>query len=85
MAKRYHPDTDKGSEEEFKKVNEAYQVLSNKEVKEEYDQTREANERGETTKRQTHSESQRPHYDYYQQQSYHQQNEKQREKPLTQE
>lgn len=28
LAKRYHPDVNKGKEEQFKEVNEAYQVLS---------------------------------------------------------
>ena len=34
MAKKYHPDTHKGTEEKFKEVNEAYQVLSSKTIKE---------------------------------------------------
>lgn len=28
LAKRYHPDFNKGKEEQFKEINEAYQVLS---------------------------------------------------------
>lgn len=37
MAKKYHPDSHKGFEEEFKKVNEAYTILSDPPVKKEYD------------------------------------------------
>lgn len=43
LAKKYHPDTNKGKEELFKEVNEAYQVLSDPTVKQEYDQVRQAN------------------------------------------
>jgi curved DNA-binding protein CbpA len=28
LAKKYHPDANKGKEELFKEINEAYQVLS---------------------------------------------------------
>jgi DnaJ-class molecular chaperone len=28
LVKKYHPDLNKGKEEQFKEVNEAYQVLS---------------------------------------------------------
>lgn len=40
MAKKYHPDINKepGAEEKFKEVNEAYEVLSNKEKRARYDQ-----------------------------------------------
>ena len=40
-AKKYHPDLhpgDKAAEEKFKEVNEAYEVLSDKEKKARYDQ-----------------------------------------------
>lgn len=40
LALKYHPDKnsgDKGAEEKFKKINEAYAVLSNKEKRENYD------------------------------------------------
>lgn len=33
LAKKYHPDANKGHEDKFKDVNEAYQVLSDSEVK----------------------------------------------------
>jgi DnaJ-class molecular chaperone len=33
MAKKYHPDASSGNEEKFKEVNEAYQVLSEADVK----------------------------------------------------
>ena len=36
LAKKHHPDIN-GDEEEFKKINEAYQILSNKETKMFYD------------------------------------------------
>ena len=41
MAMQYHPDRNKGdkkAEEKFKEVNEAYQVLGDKEKKGNYDQ-----------------------------------------------
>jgi len=38
LAKKYHPDTG-GDEVLFKKINDAYSTLSNKEKKEEYDRT----------------------------------------------
>jgi len=37
LAKKYHPDKKGGDENKFKEINEAYQVLSNKEKKEQYD------------------------------------------------
>jgi curved DNA-binding protein len=43
LAKQYHPDmhpNDKGSEEKFKKVNEAYEVLGNAQRRKEYDDLR---------------------------------------------
>ena len=45
LAKKYHPDTYSGNKDKgekiFKKINEAYQVLSNPSKKEEYDKSRE--------------------------------------------
>jgi molecular chaperone DnaJ len=38
LAHQFHPDKGKGSEEKFKEVNEAYQVLSNSEKRSQYDQ-----------------------------------------------
>ncbi len=37
MAHLYHPDRPGGNEEKFKKINEAYQILSNKQKREQYD------------------------------------------------
>jgi len=39
LAKKYHPDLNKeaGSEEKFKEINEAYQVLSDDQKKSQYD------------------------------------------------
>lgn len=42
LAKRYHPDANsvenkQWAEEKFKKINEAYEIISNKEKREEYD------------------------------------------------
>jgi curved DNA-binding protein len=37
LASKYHPDKEGGSEEKFKEINEAYQVLSNKEKRAQYD------------------------------------------------
>lgn len=38
LAHKYHPDKGKGDDAKFKEVNEAYQVLSNKEKRQQYDQ-----------------------------------------------
>lgn len=38
LAHQYHPDKAGGNEEKFKEINEAYQVLSNKEKRSQYDQ-----------------------------------------------
>ncbi len=38
LAHKYHPDKAGGDEKKFKEVNEAYQVLSNKEKRQQYDQ-----------------------------------------------
>jgi len=38
LAHQYHPDKAGGSEQKFKEINEAYQVLSNKEKRAQYDQ-----------------------------------------------
>ncbi len=40
LARKYHPDVnkDKGAEEKFKELNAAYEVLSDKEKKQQYDQ-----------------------------------------------
>ncbi len=38
LAHEHHPDKDKGNEQKFKQINEAYQVLSNAEKKAQYDQ-----------------------------------------------
>lgn len=43
LARRYHPDAnpgDKAAEEKFKEISEAYDVLSNKKKRQEYDQLR---------------------------------------------
>jgi DnaJ-class molecular chaperone len=37
LAKKYHPDSNKGKEDLFKEVNEAYQVLSDLSIKKDYD------------------------------------------------
>jgi len=38
LAHQYHPDKDKGNEAKFKEVNEAYQVLSDQNKRQQYDQ-----------------------------------------------
>lgn len=40
LAKKYHPDSPTGDAEKFKKINEAYQVLSDKRKRAMYDQQR---------------------------------------------
>jgi len=37
LAHQYHPDKNGGSDKKFKEINEAYQILGNKEKKEQYD------------------------------------------------
>ena len=49
LAKKYHPDKnpdDKASEERFKEIQEAYDVLSDPQKRSEYDQIKEAEKRG---------------------------------------
>lgn len=38
LAHQYHPDKENGNEDKFKQVNEAYQVLSNEQKRQQYDQ-----------------------------------------------
>ncbi len=38
LAHKYHPDKNSGRSEEFKKINEAYQILGNDEKRRQYDQ-----------------------------------------------
>src|SRR3989344_456881 len=38
LAHKYHPDKGTGDESKFKEINEAYQILSNKEKRAQYDQ-----------------------------------------------
>lgn len=38
LAQQFHPDTGKGDEKKFKEVNEAYEVLSDKQKRAQYDQ-----------------------------------------------
>ena len=38
LAHQYHPDKTKGDDKKFKEINEAYQVLGNKEKRAQYDQ-----------------------------------------------
>jgi len=37
LAHQYHPDKNKGDDKRFKEINEAYQILGNKEKKKQYD------------------------------------------------
>ncbi len=37
LAHKYHPDKPEGNEQKFKEINEAYQILSNKEKRAQYD------------------------------------------------
>ena len=37
LAHQYHPDKNKGDDKKFKEINEAYQILGNKEKKEQFD------------------------------------------------
>ena len=38
LAVKYHPDKEGGSEEKFKEINEAYEVLKDKQKRQRYDQ-----------------------------------------------
>ena len=46
LAHKYHPDKGGGDEEKFKEINEAYQVLSDKQKREQYDRFGSAFEQG---------------------------------------
>ena len=37
LAHQYHPDKNKGDDKKFKEINEAYQILGNREKREQYD------------------------------------------------
>ncbi|MCI5191983.1 MAG: hypothetical protein D3915_02485 [Candidatus Electrothrix sp. AU1_5] len=39
LAKQYHPDITKGDDEQFRKISQAYKVLSNPEARNDYDKT----------------------------------------------
>lgn len=56
LAHQYHPDKSNGNENKFKEVNEAYQVLSNKEKRTQYDRLRDA------FKNNTYSPPSQPYY-----------------------
>lgn len=51
LARKYHPDVNKspGAEDKFKQISMAYEVLSNKDKRAEYDQIREASTRSNNT------------------------------------
>ena len=40
LAKQYHPDVYKGGEQKIKEINEAWEVLGDKEKRKQYDQAR---------------------------------------------
>jgi DnaJ-class molecular chaperone len=40
LAKKHHPDATRGSDDKFKEINEAYQILSDEKVRQEYDSCR---------------------------------------------
>lgn len=42
LAKKYHPDVNKGNEDKFKEINEAYEILGDPTTKQEYDALRQA-------------------------------------------
>ena len=49
LAKKYHPDANPGNkqaEEKFKEINQAYEILSNKEKRAKYEQLRDAQAKG---------------------------------------
>lgn len=49
LAKQHHPDTDAGTEDKFKEINEAYETLSNPEKRSAYDNPGHAGFNGFTT------------------------------------
>jgi len=46
LAKQYHPDAHPGSEERFKEVNAAYEVLGDQAKRKEYDEVRTMSQQG---------------------------------------
>ena len=38
LSKKYHPDKNNGDDEKFKMINEAYETLSDDELREKYDE-----------------------------------------------
>ncbi|CAK83363.1 unnamed protein product (macronuclear) [Paramecium tetraurelia] len=81
LAKQYHPDINKGNEEKFKQINEAWDVLSDKHKKQQYDSARSySNNTNETNSRNANEHGQQYNYEefirkqgpngFYQQYSY---------------
>lgn len=58
LAKKYHPDVHKGSDEHFKEINKAYEILSNEETRSQYDQFK----AGDNYKTSTQSRYRNYHY-----------------------
>lgn len=66
LARTYHPDInkEKGAEEQFKKINEAYEVLKNPEARKRYDMLGQNYERGQPFTPPSGGEWQNVHFDF---------------------
>ncbi|CAD8044132.1 unnamed protein product [Paramecium primaurelia] len=66
LAKQYHPDINKGNEEKFKQINEAWDVLSDKHKKQQYDSARSyTNNNNETNFRANQEHGQQQNYEEF--------------------
>ncbi|CAD8135282.1 unnamed protein product [Paramecium octaurelia] len=63
LAKKYHPDVNQGNEEKFKQINEAWNVLSDKDKKYQYDSAR-------SYKNNNYENNQKPNQEKRQQQNH---------------
>ena len=60
LAKKYHPDVNKGSDENFKEINRAYEILSNEDSRRQFDQ----NAAGDSYSSSTQNTYSNYHYGY---------------------
>lgn len=70
LAKKYHPDMNKGKEEQFKEINEAYEILGDDNKKKQYDDMRKYNNSSTSSNNAYSSNSYSQNYNnYYQSQN----------------
>jgi len=71
LAKKYHPDINKGSDEKFKEINEAYEILGDENKRKEYDELRRVGQTDPSNRQQNPYYSQNPYGNSANQYNYH--------------